>query len=209
MTDAWGDCRDYLEAHCNPTPEPFPPTSVRYAQVLWLLADCLAVKTVLEVGIGPTAVSGSTFILNMAQRGGGFLLSVDIDQHLPRDVDRQLALTHGVHWTQLYGDSLDVVKQVPEHLRADLLYIDGDHDKTHAYGDTMAYLPFLRPGGYLVIDDFPVFGGVVEALQEFTRHGLQFVHLAHEAPHGNGRLLWQKPGPNQRILLQQGQLVFE
>lgn len=209
MIDAWASCRAYLEEFCDPTAGPFPAESVRYAHLLWLLADCLAVKSVLEVGIGPTAVSGSTFCLNMAQRGGGALLSVDIDPALPRQVDRELAVLAGVTWAQLYGDSITVASQVPAGLLVDLLYIDGDHDFTHAYGDTKAYLPFLRPGGYLVIDDFPVFGGVVEALQQFTREGFHFVHLAHEAPHGNGRLLWQKPGPNERILLQKGQLVFE
>jgi len=207
--DGWSDCLGYLEARCNPAPGPFPDASVRYAHVLWLLAEVLAVKSVLEVGIGPTAVSGSTFIWNMGQRGGGFLLSVDIDTQLPRALDRQLAHDKGVLWTVLHGESLDVAKSIPAEMRVDLLYIDGDHDKLHAYGDTMAYLPFLRPGGYLIIDDYPTFEGVVEAAMQLEAEGFTFVHLAHEVPHGNGRLVWQKPGPNGRALRQHGQLVWE
>ncbi len=189
----WPTCLAYLEAQCNPSTEPFPASSARYAHVLWLLADCLAARSILEIGVGPTAVSGSTFIHNMGTRGGGHLFSVDIDPTRPRAQDQQWALEHGVVWTVLHGDSLTLAGALPPKLQVDLLYIDGDHDYAHAYGDTVAYLPFLREGGYLVIDDYPTFSGVSTAREQFMREGFQFVHLAHEPPHGNGRLVWQKP----------------
>lgn len=206
--DAWADCRAYLEAHCNPTPHPFPDASVRYAQVLWTLAECVGAKSILEVGIGPTAVSGSTFILNMAQRGGGFLLSVDIDPSLPREQDRALARASGVVWTVYHGDSFAVARTLPDRLQVDLLYIDGDHDYAHAYGDTVAYLQFLRPGGYLVIDDYPSFEGVASAVAQLEADGFRFVHLAHEAPHGNGRVVWQKGTADEHALRQHRRLVW-
>ena len=205
----WPNCLAYLEEKCNPAPGSFPEPSKLYALVLWQLAECIQARSVLEVGIGPTAVSGSTFIHNMAQRGGGFLCSVDIDPNLPRAQDKQLARDNGVVWTVLHGDSLEVAKSIPATLQVDLLYIDGDHDYAHAYGDTRAYLPFLRPGGYLVIDDFPTFEGVVQAMQQLQAEGFVFIHMAHETPHGNGRLVWQKPAMNERALIQHNRLTWE
>jgi predicted O-methyltransferase YrrM len=187
----WADCLAYLEAHCNPEPPPLSAPTVLYAQVLWVLAECLAVQSVLEVGIGPTSVSGCTFAHSMASRGGGSLTSIDVDTSRPKPAYRAWAQQHGVSWSTYYGDSLSVT--LPTALTVDLLYIDGDHDVVHAYGDTLRYLPYLRVGGYLVIDDFPAYPGVLEAGQELNRQGFQFVHLAHHPPHGNGRLLWQKP----------------
>lgn len=189
----WERAQAYLEAACNPASGPLPPSTVRYIQVLWMLADCLGITSVLEIGVGPMAVSGSTFILNMASRGGGVLYSVDVNISRPRPSDRALAQDCAVKWTVFHGDSLQLVDQLPKGLQVDLLYIDGDHDHLHAYGDTVAYLPFLRPGGYLVIDDYPTSDGVVSARESLEAEGFTFVHLAHELPHGNGRLLWQKP----------------
>ncbi len=189
----WQSAQEYLELFCNPTASAFPPSTVRYIQVLWLLADVLGATSVLEIGIGPTSVSGSTFILNMASRGGGTLYSVDINPARPRPADRALARDCGVNWVVFHGDSLLMSEQIPKGLQVDLLYVDGDHDHLHAYGDTVTYLQFLRPGGYLVIDDYPTFDGVISARQSLEAEGFTFVHLAHEIPHGNGRLLWQKP----------------
>jgi predicted O-methyltransferase YrrM len=187
----WADCHAYLEAHCNAEPGPLPAATVLYAQVLWTLAECLAVRSVLEVGIGPTSVSGMTFAHSMASRGGGVLTSIDVDPARPQPRYREWAREHGILWATSYGDSLGVT--LPAKLTCDLLYIDGAHDEDHAYGDTMRFLPHLRAGGYLLIDDFPAFLGVKEAGFRMYREGFQFVHLAHHPPHGNGRLLWQKP----------------
>lgn len=193
FADPWVTCRAYLEAHCNPSPYPFPESTVRYARVLWMLADCMQVTSVLEVGIGPTAVSGSIWCHSMGLRGGGRLYSIDIDTRLPRPQDRALAEAQHVVWTVIHGDSLEVADQLPAGLQVDLLYIDGDHDLPHAYGDTRLYLPCLKPGGYLVIDDYPGFEGVECAIRQFEAEGFQFVHLSHNSPHGNGRAVWQKP----------------
>ncbi len=209
MSDGWASCRAYLEAHCEPSKGPMAETSVRYAHVLWLLADCIQARTILEIGIGPTAVSGSTFIHNLASRGGGTLHSIDIAPDRPRACDRQLAKEKGVLWAVLHGDSLHLAPYLPKGLQVDLLYIDGDHDHAHAYGDTTAYLPFLRPGGYLVIDDCPTFEGVVSAKLQLEAEGLRFVHLAHETPHGNGRLLWQKGAMDEYLLRERREAVWQ
>jgi predicted O-methyltransferase YrrM len=189
-TIAWADCLAYLEAHCNPLPPPLLPESVRYAQVLWTLCEAIGATAVLEIGIGPTSVSGCTFMHSMATRGGGALVSIDVDPALPQPKFKAKAAELGVAWTTYYGDSLRMT--LPSDLQVDLLYIDGDHDAAHAYGDTVRYLSHLKPGGYLVIDD-SAYEGVIDAAVRLKREGMAFIHLSHHPPHGNGRFVWQKP----------------
>jgi predicted O-methyltransferase YrrM len=191
--DRWTTCAAYLEAECNPTPGWWPDATQLYAHILWTLTESIAATSILEIGVGPTSVSGCTFAHSMGSRGGGRLWSVDVDPARPADIYRDLARRQSVTWTVVHGDSLDVAAELPAGLQVDLLYIDGDHDCAHAYGDTVAYLRYLRPGGLLVIDDYPSFEGVSEAKQLLEADGFTFVHLPHEPPAGNGRLVWQKP----------------
>jgi hypothetical protein len=192
----WLDCVAFLETHCNPHfPDPYPLSTMLYCQVLWTLAECLGVTSVLEVGIGPHAVSGMIFAHSMGTRGGGVLRSIDVETDRPSAAYRRMALTQKVNWIVTHGDSLALAETLPPDLRVDLLYIDGDHDYAHAYGDTVAYMPFLRPGGYLVIDDYPGCDGVVEARIQLQQEGYAFIHCAHHPPHNNGRLVMQKHLP--------------
>jgi Methyltransferase domain len=192
LMQRWADCYEYLEAHCNPYEGPFPSETALYAQVLWLLAECCDAKAILEIGVGPTSVSGCVWIHSMGGRGGGQLFSVDKDTTLPQAQFRELAKACGVNWKVAYGDSLTLTGEWPG-LQVDLLYVDGDHDEAHAYGDTLGYLPYLRPGGYLLIDDYPAFQGVYHAAERLRGEGYKFIHVPHHPPDGNGRLVWQKP----------------
>ena len=195
---AWLNCLAYLEAHCNPhAPAPYPSSTVLYSQLLWVLAEALGVRNVLEIGIGPDACSGVIFASSMGTRGGGVLRSIDIDESRPKPEYRQLAVENHVDWIVSHGDSLTLVNALPADLQVDLLYIDGDHEYAHAYGDTVGYWPYLRPGGYLVIDDFPGCDGVIQAKKQLEDEGLMFVHLSHHPPHANGRLLCQKAGASR------------
>lgn len=194
----WADCEAYIRAECVDGQPPMAEATVRYAMLLWVLSEAIAAKTVLEVGVGPTCVSGMTFAHSMASRGGGTLISVDVDPMRPTAMYRGKARSLGVTWDVHHGDSREVAAAEFSHDpdledQVDLLYIDGDHTMEYAVDDTLNYLPQLRRGGYLVIDDYPTSDGVVEAKKMLDRfHGFTFVHLAHEPPHGNGRLLWQK-----------------
>jgi len=190
-TDGWSDCLAYLCDQCG-LGTGDPAVEALYAHVLWVLTTCIGARRILEVGIGPTSVSGCTFV--HALPVGGHLMSVDIDDHLPQPKYLELAASRAVSWTRTYGDSL-VVPVPAKPGSVDLLYIDGNHDAEHAVGDLQKFLPVLRPGGYLVIDDFPPMRG-----QGVGRMGMeailapeQFLHLAHHPPHGNGRLVWQRP----------------
>jgi predicted O-methyltransferase YrrM len=129
----------------------------------------------------------------MHNRCGGALVSFDIDSSRPRVEYMERAAALGVHWHVYHGDSLQTVDVfAPQYDFFDLVYVDGAHDAEHAYGDTINAVKYLKPGGYLVIDD-SADDGVIEARQRLEVEGFVFVHLAHRAPHGNGRLVWQKP----------------
>lgn len=199
MATPWSVCEAYLDVACNeaygePTGTPLPPATRRYAQLLWVLADGLGARRVLEIGIGPTCVSGVVFAHVLAQSPGGHLVSVDLNTARPRGRYQAAVAALGVSWTVVHGDSLDPATQaqVPT-APVDLLYIDGNHEPAYAYGDTRAYLRWLRPGGLLVIDDSR-FPGVVEARRRLEAEGMTFVEVPHDAgPGGNGRLIWQMP----------------
>lgn len=191
-TDRFVACIDYLEEHCNPTASrPYTMTDYRYALVLWTFVECIRARTILEIGIGPDSVSGMTFC--HAMEPGGTLWSVDVDPTLPKASHLKTAERLGITWLRAYGDSLSDDVMLPTGLTVDLLYIDGNHDAAHAEGDLEKFLPHLRPGGYLLIDDFPPERGVGHGRPFIDAMLGQCIHLAHEAPHGNGRIVWQRP----------------
>jgi predicted O-methyltransferase YrrM len=195
----WDACHRYLVTHCNPDPHHWPAATDRYAAILWMLSESLAVTNVLEIGIGPTSVSGMVFAHSMGTRGGGHLLSFDIEPDRPLQLHKDTAAGLNVDWAQVYGDSLVTLPAWHADRQYDLVYVDGDHDEAHAYGDTINGLVHLRLGGYLVIDDYPGGDGVVAAVRHLERDGYVFVHLAHHPPHGNGRMVWQKQAFGGRV----------
>jgi hypothetical protein len=70
--------------------------------------------------------------------------------------------------------SVDAVREFPDST-FDWVYIDGNHLYEHVKADLEAYLPKVRPGGYLAGDDYGVEGwwhdGVTRAVDEFVAAG--------------------------------------
>lgn len=193
-SEAWAECVAYLEAHCaNPEGSVYPDGAMRYAMLLWTLCESIAAKTIIEVGIGLTSMSGVTFVHSLGWRGGGSLLSIDIDPQKPQLQYQELANDKGVNWQRIYGDSLAVT--LPTDLMADVVYVDGDHDDEHALTDSRLLWRHLRPGGYLLIDDYPGNEGVVNAGTQLASEGLSFLFMPHDPPAKNGRLVCQKRMP--------------
>jgi len=48
---------------------------------------------------------------------------------------------------------------------ADLIYIDAGHDYLECYSDILNYLPLLRRGGVMIVDDYQSFPGVRGAVE--------------------------------------------
>lgn len=66
------------------------------------------------------------------------------------------------------------------NVTADLVYLDGAHDKNEVISDITNYWPFLKIGGCMVGDDYcDEWPGVVEAVHEFKkdRDDIGFVHV--------------------------------
>lgn len=115
----------------------------------------------------------------------------------PSDYEKDIATLHEVHsiskdYTLIIGDSTDqnIIEQA-QGLSLDLLYIDGGHQYSTVQSDLKYYLPLLKSGGYLVIDDsgtkfnmpFGYFQGIEEVsdavdelLPPFTKNS-EYTHL--------------------------------
>jgi len=152
------------------------------------------VEWVLETG---TRHGGSAlFFADLLQLSGarGRVISIDVDKE-------SNAVKSHPRIDFLLGDSGSpaIVEQVRSILPADrgtlFTILDSDHAKSHVLRELEAFLPLLRKGDYLVVEDTcvnghpvrPEFGpGPYEALEEFlARHPAEFVHdRAREAKFG-------------------------
>lgn len=164
-------------------------TDYRYFETLRRYCDTATAQDVLEIGIGPEAHSGRTFAQSMSHRLPARLVSVDIDPLRPRPEDERAVMATGVEWTVHIGDSL---KANVEGM-FDLLYIDGDHGYEYALGDFLRYEPHVRPGGYILVDDYPAFEGVCQAVTELERMGWYGLYLPYDTDY-SGHVIYRKPG---------------
>ncbi len=84
------------------------------------------------------------------------------------------------HIVPLSMTSLQAAKILKSlEMSADLIYLDGAHDKDEVLADINNYWQFLPVGGCMVGDDYcDPWPGVVEAVHEFKRNhtDLEFVH---------------------------------
>lgn len=105
------------------------------------LVDELAATHVIELG---TRTGVSTIAWLYALEGKGTLTSVDIDPRPP--------LGEHAHWAFIQGDDLDplVLSQMS---RADVVFIDTTHHYDQTLAELEAYLPFVRPGGRILLHD--------------------------------------------------------
>lgn len=81
----------------------------------------------------------------------------------------------------------------------DMLHVDGNHDEVAVRRDLELYLPHVRPGGLLVMDDiaWPSVRPVYEELAH--RHEVVFSLIE------NGLYLWPEGGPNDFAVLRIGE----
>lgn len=123
-----------------------------------------------------------------ARRAKGPVISIDIDAGL-----RQIRSCQGVHF--LVGDSAgeQVVEQAMGLLPATrgplFLILDSDHARDHVLRELRAWVPRLRPGDYLIVEDTNVNGhpvrpdhgpGPWEALDTYLAEAPGL--LLHDAP---------------------------
>lgn len=136
-----------------------------------------AIEWVVETG---TRHGGSALFfadLLAARAASGLVISVDLEHD-----SLQIPATGNERLRLLKGDSassatLDAIRALLPAPRAPMLVIlDSDHHKAHVLRELGAYVPLMRPGDYLVVEDScinghpvrPDFGpGPMEAIHEF------------------------------------------
>ena len=61
----------------------------------------------------------------------------------------------------------------------DLIHIDGNHDEINVSRDILLYLPFVKPGGYIIMDDCS-WPGVKKAISRYLEPYADMVHWTQE-----------------------------
>tara|TARA_B110000977_G_C10767370_1_gene373223 strand:+ start:51 stop:629 length:579 start_codon:yes stop_codon:yes gene_type:complete len=67
----------------------------------------------------------------------------------------------------------------------DLIYIDGGHDYDTALSDINNLVEFVRPGGYILVDDINIFPSVRQAIDDSNLGNFKLSELVNS----NGRIL--------------------
>jgi hypothetical protein len=190
---------------------------------VFLLAELIVgeeMNRVVEIGV----YRGRLFLplgRLMAQLGRGEMVGIDpyaAAAAVQRDVEREgidlVAWPTTIDWEGLHGEvaaaierwdmgtharlirerSEDVAGHFAEH-PIDMLHVDGNHDREAVTGDIERYLPHLRDGGLLVMDDiaWPSVRPVYEQLVD--EHELLFSLVE------NGLYLWPDGGANDFAVL--------
>jgi cephalosporin hydroxylase len=158
---------------------------------MWNYQEIIAehgIEWVVETG---TRHGGSALFFAdlLAARGAsGLVISVDVDHDsLQIPAHEKISL--------LKGDSaspaiLGAIKNlIPEKRAPMFVILDSDHRKAHVLRELGAYVPLMRPGDYLVVEDScvnghpvrPDFGpGPMEAIEDFLKS--QPGELAEDVP---------------------------
>lgn len=147
---------------------------------MWNYQEIIAehgIEWVLETG---TRHGGSALFfadLLSARGAAGLVISIDVDHD-------SLQIRQHPRLQLLKGDSAstDMVEKVKSLLPAQrapmFVILDSDHRKAHVLRELNAYVPLMKPGDYLVVEDTcvnghpvrPDFGpGPMEAIDEFCR----------------------------------------
>jgi len=135
----------------------------------WLYDQALGMWLVIEVG---AYLGRSTKVLACAQgvvaidNGAGSPHGAVKGEEIRRVLEQNLAdeIARGVV-VILWGDSARLSMRYPRGI-ADMVFVDGDHDRNSVMCDILAWQRVLIPGGLLCGHDFGQKPGVGEALDE-------------------------------------------
>ncbi len=93
-------------------------------------------RYLLEIGQG----NSTTILRDQASTMNGMCWSIDVNQSSGEGP---------THLTRIKGDSLTV----PWEACIDFLYLDGCHDPHHVWHEMVRFIPYVNPGGWVVMDD--------------------------------------------------------
>ena len=103
----------------------------------------------LEIGV---AAGGTTFLFNYFFHPDRIVL---IDDNKHPKMGLRANILKDIKYTEIIGNSQDEesVARVSKLVPFDIIFIDGDHSYTGVKLDTILYLPYLSPGGFLILHD--------------------------------------------------------
>jgi cephalosporin hydroxylase len=135
------------------------------------------IEWILETG---TRHGGSALFFAdlLAARGaGGFVISIDIEHaSLQISPHERIRLVKGDSASSAVLEAVRIL--LPAERAPMFLILDSDHSKAHVLRELVAYVPLMKSGDYLVVEDScvnghpvrPEFGpGPMEAMEEYFR----------------------------------------
>ena len=155
-------------------------------ELAWLAGVALGKRAIVEIG----ALEGRSTRL-LARACAGKVITVDLwrdegvfarfNHHLKEEIAQgRLAFVRGAS-----ERSLNLVRTLLPEGRADMIFIDGNHEYEHVRQDILDYRQLLIPGGLLCGHDFDHrdYPGVRKAVEELVQPHKIAVRLLWYAPH--------------------------
>ena len=120
----------------------------RYYRFFWEIAKRWAPERVLEIG----TYKGSSIAHFAAGNPKGKCVTVDIEADSAR-LASEFKLPNLLPITANSAEAVDRCKILSPY---DILFIDGQHDFNHCYGEYVLYRPLVKQGGLIFFDDIHV-----------------------------------------------------
>lgn len=142
-------------------------------------------KQVIEIGLGG-ANSSLAFLLALKENNGK-LISIDC-KPTKAAIDRIEKYNFKDNWELLEGFSQEIVKDISDSLKVDILFIDGKHSYNQCKLDYMLYEPFVIRGGFILFHDSATIKGVIQ----FTNELKKILPESIQLPYCNGLFVVRK-----------------
>ncbi len=165
----WNVPTNLIEALNSPLCMSLMPVAQRL--FLWSFIYGVCPKRYLEIG---TAAGGSAMIVNSAIQELGFhdFQGICVDPKFDTSPEvRQILNSNFKFFEEI--SSLAVMKQAVQQVGGlfDVVLVDGDHTYDYALADIILAIPFVSPGGYILVDDagyFQVRDAIQYAVERFN-----------------------------------------
>jgi cephalosporin hydroxylase len=165
---------------------------------LWSFIYGVCPKRYLEIG---TAEGGSAMIVMSAIKALGFedFQGICIDPKFDITTETKQALENNFTFFEEIS-SLEVMKKAKTQVGGffDVLLVDGDHTYDYALADIILAIPFVQPGGYILVDDagyYQVRDAIQYAVERFNLIDAGFM-CRHITPYKKHHVI-EKDGPWQ------------
>jgi predicted O-methyltransferase YrrM len=150
-------------------PDPLPMSTEEALALQKLCLMLPANPVIVQIG----AYIGASTVAMLSTCQDAFIFSIDIYPHREETVN---LIETGLNFHQcqrVLGDSVDIGEFWP--IKADMIFIDGDHRYEAIVKDITIWRDKVKPGGILALHDYipnpqpPIKGNVAKAVNELIR----------------------------------------